>query len=159
MSTGFTSPIVHSPRGLPGAYAYRSRMGMVEGAEFNVFHDDFNKLVTTNVPSGWTAAVIDTGATAVAVTTAALGATGAILMSDATLSEGIAIYLPKAVQLTAGKKFFMEINVRQMMLRIMLFSLVSLIYRFTNPEDLWTTVAANLVSFGILMALLLLVCF
>ncbi len=148
---GFSETIVHAPQVSNKSYDYRTGCGMLSSAEFVAFHDDFVQAVTTNVPTGWTAAVIDTGATAVAVTTAALGANGALLLSDATASEGISIYMPKAIQLTAAKKFFMEVRVRtdDVLDNTIQFGLTDLTAT-TNPEDLWTTTAANLISFGIL---------
>jgi hypothetical protein len=148
---GISGSIVHATASPQGPYAYRSGMGMVPSTEFQVLFDDFTSLVTTNVPNGWTAAIIDTGATAVASTTAALGANGALLMSDATASEGVAVYMPKAIQLTVGKRFFMEMRVRTSDVtdNAVQFGLTDLTAT-TNPEDLWTTTAANVISFGIL---------
>jgi len=148
---GFTGAIVEANVSPQAAYAYRSGMGMMPSTEFQVVFDDFVDLVSTNVPTGWAAAIIDTGATAVASTTAALGANGALLMSDASVSEGVAIYMPRAIQLTAGKRFFMEMRVRtdDVTDNAIQFGLTDLTAT-TNPEDLWTTTAANVVSFGIL---------
>lgn len=148
---GVSEPIVHAPVSGYGSYKYRSSMGMVPSAEFDVFFDDFNQAVATNVPTGWTGAVIDTGATAVIDTTAALGATGALLMSDATVSEGVAIYGSKSVQLTSGKKFFMEVRFRtdDVADNTFFFGLSDLTAT-TNPEDLYTTAAANLAVYGFL---------
>jgi hypothetical protein len=150
-TTGVTTPLIHGPRSTGEGYKYRSGLGITECAEYVVFHDDFVKPVATNVPNGWSAAIIDTGATTVTDTTAALGATGVLLMSDGTLSEGAAFYGPKAIQLTAGKKFFMEMRVRtdDVTDNAIQFGLSDLTAT-TNPEDLWTTTAANLVAFGIL---------
>jgi hypothetical protein len=151
MSSGVTTPLIHGPRSTGEGYKYRSGLGITECAEYMIFHDDFNKLVTTNVPSGWTAAIIDTGATTVTDTTAAIGVSGVLLMSDATASEGSAFYGPKSIQLTAGKKFFMEVRVRtdDVTDNAVQFGLSSLTAT-TNPEDIWTTVATDLVAFGLL---------
>jgi len=132
-------------------YRYRSGKGLISSAEWLVVFDDFTQLVTTNVPVGWAAAIVDAGGTVAANTTAAIGATGVITFADATASEGAAIYLPKAVQLTAGKKFFMEVRVRtnDVTDNAIQFGLTDLT-AVVNPEDLWTTVAANLIAFGIL---------
>jgi hypothetical protein len=54
-------------------YAYRKGLGMISSAEHVVFFDDFNRVVTSNVPSGWSAAIIDTGATVASLTTCGLG--------------------------------------------------------------------------------------
>lgn len=150
MSTGTKGPLVHGPRSTQEGYAYRSGMGMMSSAEFNVFHDDFNQLVTTNVPAGWTAAVIDIGATVAADTTAG-SATGVLLFDSDGATEGSAIYLPKAVQLVPGKKFFMEIRFKTEVAddSDVQFGLSDLTAT-TNPEDLWTTAAANVLSFGVL---------
>lgn len=149
--SAITGPLKHSPVSNQANYQYRSGMAMVECAEFMVFHDDFVKPVATNVPSGWSAAIIDTGATTVTDTTAAVGVNGVLLMSDATASEGAAFYGAKSIQLTAGKKFFMEMRVRtdDVTDNAIQFGLTDLT-AVVNPEDIWTTTAANLVAFGIL---------
>lgn len=160
MSTGFKGPIVHAPSTKQGLYPYRSGMAMAPCAEFDVFHDDFHSFVVAtaitngpvaNTPWGWQGAVIDTGATAVVDTTAVTGASGALLMSDATASEGVAIYGTKSVQLTSGKKFFMEMRVQtgDVSDNTVQFGLSDLTAT-TNPEDLYTTAAANVVALGLL---------
>jgi hypothetical protein len=111
MASGISqSGSVKASRGF--LYPYRAGMGIAPSAEFDVFFDDFNQAVATNVPTGWKAASIDVGATAVTSSTAILGASGALLMGDATVSEGVAIWLEKSVQLTVGKKFFMEARIQ-----------------------------------------------
>src|SRR5574343_886854 len=157
---GITESLVHAPVSNQGAYAYRSKMGMVLSAEYDVFHDDFHSFVVATAitngpvaqtPWGWQGAIIDTGSTATVYTTAATGANGVLSITDATASEGVAIYGTKSVQLTAGKKFFMEIrcltdDVTDNDLQFGLSSLTAT----TNPEDLWTTTATDLIAFGIL---------
>lgn len=151
MATGFKGPIIHSPIANQGAYAYRSKMGMMKSAEWVVDFDDFTDAVTTNVPTGWSAAIIDTGATTVVDTTATAGATGVLLISDATASEGAAFYGTKSVQLVSGKKMFIECRVKLNDVTDHIFQFgLSDLTAITNPEDLWTTTAANLVTFGIL---------
>jgi hypothetical protein len=132
-------------------FPYRAGMGIVPSSEFNVFFDDFTGAVTTNVPVGWDLAIIDAGATATSSTTAILGATGALLLSDATLSEGVAVAGEKALQLTVGKKFFMEMRVQtdDVTDNAIQFGLSSLT-AVVNPEDLWTTVATDVLTVGIL---------
>lgn len=131
-------------------YEYRTGVGMVSSMEYYSLFEDFDQNVATNVPVGWTAAIIDTGATVVTDTTAAVGANGVILISDATASEGAAIYRPKGIQLTSGKKFFMECRVRLDDVTDHTFQFgLSDLTAVVNPEDLWTTTAANLVTFGI----------
>ena len=146
---GLTGSIVHANVSPQAAYSYRSGMGMIHSAEFQVFFDDFDKKVTTNVPTGWEAAIIDTGATAVLSTTAVSGANGALLISDATVSEGVAIYLPRAIQLTPGKRFFMEVRVRtdDVLDNAIQMGLTDL-SAVVNPEDLWTAASANVIAFG-----------
>lgn len=145
---GFTESIVHARA---HRYEYRTGMGMIGSAEFFVIMDDFDKPFSTNVPQGWLAAIIDTGATAVADTGAVFGATGAVLFDSDNGSEGAAIYKEKCVQLTAGKRFFMEMrfNTEAADDTDVQFGLTDLTAT-TNPEDLWTTTAANLVAFGVL---------
>lgn len=151
--------VTHAP--FPGKqYAYRTGLGMMGSAEYSVFMDDFYSFIVAtaitngpvaNTPWGWQSAIIDTGATAVIDTTAALGATGVLQLSDATVSEGVAVYGVKGIQLTAGKKFFMEMRCRtnDVTDNAVQFGLSSLT-AVVNPEDLWTTVATDLVAFGIL---------
>jgi hypothetical protein len=148
-----TESIVHAPSGNGSGYPYRAGLGMVPSAEFAVFFDDFGQKVTTNVPTGWEAAIIDTGATVTTYTTVVAGTQGVIQLTDANLSEGAAIYLPRSVVLTAGKKFFMEArvftddvtdNALQMGLAVLTAT--------TNPEDLWTTAQDSFATFGIVDA-------
>lgn len=160
MSTGHKGTIVYGRRSTNAGYTYRTGMGMIGCAEFAVFHDDFfNFIVATditngpaaNVPWGWAGAVIDTGSTAVVDTTAALGANGVLQLSDATASEGVAIYGTKSVQLTAAKRCFIETRVRtdDITDNTIQFGL-TLLDAVTNPEDLWTTASASFLTFGIL---------
>lgn len=153
VGAGFKEPLVHAPgNGASANYKYRQGLGMMASAEFNVFHDDFVKLVSSNVPAGWAAAVIDDSATVATDTTLTIsGGTGVLKFLDADASEGAAIYMPKSIILTAGKKFFMEVRVRtnDVTDNVFQFGLTDLTAT-TNPEDLWTTTAANLITFGIL---------
>jgi hypothetical protein len=148
--SAFTSPIKHSPNGVGGKYDYRGGTGMVHSAEWLVFMDDFVGAVTTNVPIGWDATVIDTGATVVTDTTAAYG-TGVLLFDSDGATEGAAVYGEKSIQLTAGKKFWMEMRFQTELAddSDVQFGL-SALTAVTNPEDLWTTVATDLVAFGVL---------
>lgn len=141
--------------GGPGqAYAFRHGMGMMPSAEWSVFFDDFRNVVTTNVPTGWAAAVIDVGATVTQSTATTAGAqpgTGIIAFASANASEGAAIYLPKSVMLVSGKKFLLEArvlttDVTDNAMQVGLSDLTAT----ANPEDLWTTVAANVATIGIL---------
>lgn len=146
---GLTESIVHA-RGY--AYPYRAGMGMIPSAEFLVFMDDFVGPVATNVPNGWTAAIIDTGATIVTDTTAgSLGATGVLLFDSDGAAEGAAFYSAKGIQLTMGKKFFMEMRFQTEVAddTDVQFGLTSA-NATTNPEDLWTTASTDLVAFGVL---------
>lgn len=162
MSTGHMGTLVHSSRSTNSGYTYRNRMGMMACAEFAVFHDDFFRSITAaditngavaNTPSGWVGSVIDTGSTAVVDVTAALGANGVLQLSDATASEGVAIYGTKSVQLTAAKRCFIETRVRtdDVTDNTIQFGL-TLLDAVTNPEDLWTTASASFITFGILDA-------
>jgi hypothetical protein len=148
MSQGFTEPFVGSPRSAYGPYPYRSKMGLVPSAEWNVFHDDFNINVAANAPTGWTT-IIDTGATLVSLGTA--GFSSSVVIASDGASEGVSIYTPENIQLTSGKKFFMEAMVYTSIaaetdVQIGLSDLTAV----TNPEDLWTTTSASLVAFGTL---------
>lgn len=149
--SAFTSPIKHSPVPYEGNnYSYRGGTGMVPSAEWLVFYDDFVGAVTTNVPVGWDATVIDTGATVVTDTTAGYG-TGVLLFDSDGATEGAAFYGEKSLQLTAGKKFWMEVRFQTELAddSDVQFGL-SALTATTNPEDLWTTTAADLVAFGVL---------
>lgn len=159
VGTAISSPLLDA--GQIRRYAYRHRMGMVPSAEFDVFHDDFHSfMVSTAITNGpvantpldfWAGAIIDSGATIVANTTATIGANGVLTFADATASEGAALYTTKSFQLISGKKFFVEIRFRtdDVSDNAIQFGLSDQT-AVTNPEDLWTTTAANLVTFGIL---------
>lgn len=157
---GVTESVVHAPVSYQGAYRYRSGMGMVPSAEWNVFMDDFHSFVVAtaitngpvaNTPWGWQGAIIDSGATVAVTTTAAIGATGVLTIADASTSEGAAVYGTKSLQLTSGKKFFMEARFRtdDVSDNTIQFGL-SALTATTNPEDLWTTTATDVVAFGLL---------
>jgi len=148
-AAGFNESVVHSRS---TSYPYRAGLGMIPSAEFAVFMDDFLEAVTTNVPAGWDAAVIDAGATVVTGTTAgSLGATGVLMFDSDGATEGAAIYGEKCIQLTAGKRFFMEMRFQTEVAddTDVQFGLTALTAT-TNPEDLWTTTAADLIAFGVL---------
>lgn len=147
--TGFTEPLVHSPASRARGYSYRQGLGMMPSAEYVVFHDDFLQDITSNVPTGWDAAIIDVGATITSDTTYG---NGVILITSDGVGEGAAIYGPKGIQLTSGKRFFMETRVLFVDATNMpafQFGLSDLTAT-TNPEDLWTTTAANVLAFGVL---------
>jgi hypothetical protein len=161
MPTGFTTPLVHSPKEGKANFAYRNGLGIATSAEFDVFHEDFHTFMVAtaitngpvaNTPLGnWAGAIIDTGATVVANTTATLGANGVITFADATASEGAAIYTTKSFQLVAGKKFFCEARIRtdDVTDNAIQFGLSDQT-AVVNPEDLYNTTSANLVAFGLL---------
>lgn len=158
-STGFSESIVFGPDS-PTRYGYRTGLGMIPSAEYNVFMDDFHSFVVAtaitngpvaNTPWGWQGAIIDTGATVAVNTTAAIGANGVLTLADATASEGAAVYGTKSLQLTANKKFFMEVRVRTDDVADNAFQFgLSALTATTNPEDLWTTTATDVVAFGLL---------
>lgn len=160
IGTAFSSPLLDNHQGPGRKYAYRHRMGMVPSAEFDVFHDDFHSFMVataiTNGPvantplNGWQGAVIDTGATVVADTTVGHH-TGALLFDSDGATEGAAIYTTESFQLVSGKRFFMETRFKTEIAddSDVQFGLSDLTAT-TNPEDLWTTTAANLVTFGVL---------
>lgn len=156
--TAFGSPLLETSNG--SLYKYRHRMGICPSAEFDVFHDDFHSFVVAtaitngpvaNTPWGWQGAIIDSGATVAINTTAAIGANGVLTFADATASEGASIYTNKTFQLTVGKRFFVETRVRtdDVADNAIQFGLSDQTAT-TNPEDLWTTTAANVLAFGLL---------
>lgn len=147
---GLLETTVFAPNVADKEYPYRTGLGMASSQEAVYYFDDFTQAVATNVPTGWTAAIIDTGGTITTNVTAALGAGGVLTVGDATASEGAAAYGSKSVQLTAGKKFFIEARLRtdDVTDNTIQFGITDLT-AVTNPEDLWTTAAANLATFGI----------
>ena len=151
---GVNESIVHASKSSSNAYWYRSGLGMFGSLEFQAFMDDFVGPVATNVPNGWAAAIIDAGATTTTYTTAGTGANGVLQLLDANASEGSAFYGAKSLQLTSGKRFFMEMrfqtdDVTDNAVQFGLTDLTAVV----NPEDLWTTTAANVVAWGLWMAL------
>jgi len=123
---------------------------MVPSAEWTVFFDDFTSNIATNVPVGWAAAVIDTGATVIQRATLDADAQGMISIVSTTASEGAAIYLPKFFNFAAGDKWFMECRVKLDDVTDNEFQFgLSDLTATTNPEDLYTTTAANLIAMGI----------
>jgi hypothetical protein len=148
--TSFSGPLKHSPKLETTGYAYRSGTGMMSSAEFLVLHDDFNIRIASNVPLGYDAAIIDTGATIVMDTTAG-SATGVLLFDSDGADEGAAFYGPKAYQLTSGKKFWMEARVKPEVADDCDFQFgLCALTATTNPEDLWTTTQTDLITFGVL---------
>lgn len=141
-------------------YEYRADTSMIPSAEWAVCFDDFWQpwIPTTaitngavaNTPSPWQAAIIDSGATVAVNTTAAIGANGVLTLADATASEGAAVYGQKTIQLTSGKRFWMEARLRtnDVTDNAVQFGLSSL-DAVTDPEDLWDTSTATGVAFGI----------
>lgn len=146
---GFTESLTFA-RG--NAYPYRAKMGMIHSAEFVVKMDDFDNPVASNLPLGWDAVVIDTGATVVTDTTAgSLGASGVLLFDSDGATEGACFYGEKCLQLTTGKRFFMEMRFQTEVaddtdVQFGLSALTAVV----NPEDIWTTAAADVVAFGVL---------
>ena len=150
MSTGFKGPIVGAPRSTQEGYKYRSGMGMMSSAEFRVLHEDFDLVFASNAVPGWTG-LADTGCTNVTNTTTVTGAFGVMSMTSDTTSEGSVLYAAKSFQLIPGKKFFMEcrVNLNEVTDNAFQFGLSDLT-AVVNPEDIWTTAAANVLTFGIL---------
>lgn len=144
MSVGFNEPFVWSPKSNQATYAYRGGKGMFNSAEWHVFFDDFNGAVTSNVPNGWAGAIIDVGCT---ITNAGLHG-GVLLFDSDAANEGASCYLNKCIKL-AGKKFFMEARVKMEDVSAMTFQMgLTDVAATTNPEDLWTTTAADGIAFG-----------
>lgn len=146
-AVGLGESVVFAPGSPQTGFAYRTGCGMVASAEFDVYHDDFNTLLTSNTPVGWSSILETTGTWA---TSTSFG-NGVINGTHATASNGVAIYLPRVVQLAAGKKFFMEVRLRtddvtDNQVAIGLFDQTSV----AVADAPFTTTAANLISFGIL---------
>jgi len=123
---------------------------LIPSAEYAVFHDDLFQSPTTNAIPG-TSAIIDTGATITAAATDAISYHGALAFASDGVSEGAALYWPKGIQLGLGKKFFMEVRCYTVDAddTDLIFGLSDLT-AVTNPEDIYTTTAANLIAFGVL---------
>ena len=148
-AAGFNEAVVYARA---TSFPYRAGLGMIPSAEFAVFMDDFLGAVTTNVPVGWDATLIDTGATVVTSTIAgSLGASGVLLFDSDGATEGACVYGEKCVQLTSGKRFFMEMRFQTEVaddsdVQFGLSALTAVV----NPEDIWTTTATDVVAFGVL---------
>jgi hypothetical protein len=73
-----------------------------------------------------------------------------LTFADANPSEGAAIYGTRAIQLTSGKRFWMETRVytNDVSDNTIQFGLSSLT-AITNPEDIFTTTTDSLVTVGI----------
>lgn len=149
MATGSRAAALNMP-GTGKAYEYRAFTGMFPTAEWSTYFDDFYGSVASNLPVGWTAAIIDIGATLVADTTATHG-TGVLIFDSDGATEGAAVYGTKTIQLTSGKKFWMEMRFKTELAddSDVQFGLTA-VTATTNPEDLWTTTATDLVAFGVL---------
>lgn len=144
---GFTDPLTHKTSGK--SYEYRNGFGMTPSAEFVYFFDDFVNDVASNVPAGWDAAIIDAGATITQLETD-LFPGGVIAFGSDGTTEGAATYLPKVIELD-DKEFFMEVRFQtadadDTDVQFGLTDRTAVV----NPEDLWTTTAANVIAFGIL---------
>ncbi len=148
--THFHEPLSHSPISINEKYAYRSNSGIIPSAEFAVYFNDFFDIPATNAIPG-TTALIDTGATITASELDDVSLHGALDFTSDGTTEGSVLYWPKGIQLGQGKKFFMETRVYTVDAddTDVQFGL-SDITASTNPEDLWTTAAANLITFGVL---------
>ena len=149
-TTGLNENIVHSPISNQRNYSYRTKAGIIPSAEYAVYFNDFFESPTSNAVPG-TTAVIDVGATLTATATDAVSYNGAVRITSDGTTEGVALYWPKGIQLGLGKKFFMEVRVRTADAddTDVQFGLSDLTAT-TNPEDVWTTAAANVIAFGVL---------
>lgn len=151
-SIGIGESLTGAPATRQAPYWYRAGMGLVPSAEWDVFFDDFHQQVTSNVPAGWAAAIIDSGATVTqwGTATTATG-TGVISFASSTASQGAAIYLPKAIKLRTGKRVMVEARVYTNDVTDNAIQIgLSVLTATSNPEDLWTTATADGVAFGIL---------
>ena len=150
MATADAGRVAFFPR-TNSLYPYRNRMGMIAAAEFVAIFDDFVAPVSSNTPNGWSSSVADAGASVTTNTTAAIGVNGVLTITSDGASEGAAFWGAKSLQLTAGKNCFVECRVRCDNVADNAFQFgLSALTATTNPEDVWTTVAADLVAFGIL---------
>jgi hypothetical protein len=150
MTAAFQESLIHSPISTPRDYEYRSEAGLIPSAEYSVFFDDFYLSPTSNAYPG-TTAIIDAGATITAAALDATSYTGVAKVTSDGASEGAALYWPKGIQLGLGKKFFMEVRCKTDDAddTDVQFGL-SIANATTNPEDLYTTAATDLIAFGVL---------
>jgi hypothetical protein len=149
-TTGLNENLVHAPISNQASYKYRAGKGIIPSAEYSVYFNDFYENTSSNALAG-TSVVIDTGATIDAPETDAISYTGVLSIESDGTTEGATMYWPKNIQLGLGKKFFMEARVYTDAAADtdVQFGL-SDITASTNPEDIWTTAAANLIAFGVL---------
>jgi len=149
-TTGLKENLVHSIISNHWPYPYRSKCGIIPSGEYSVYMDDFYLAPTTNALPG-TTAIIDVGATVVAAETDAISYSGVLKFASDAVSEGATVYWPKGIQLGLGQKFFMEcrVNTASAAGTDVQFGL-SALTAVVNPEDVWTTAATDLISFGVL---------
>lgn len=137
-------------------FPYRSGMGMMQSAEWVQYMEDFTAMITSNVPTGWQAAVIDAAATLTNLTSTNENG-GIARVTGSAASEGVAIHRPRTVTLgtgtaasTGGRKFFMEARVRtQLAAQAEIQFGLSVLTAVVNPEDLYNTTADSFITFGI----------
>lgn len=150
---GVGENIVHAPRSSAQGYAYRTGLPIFQSAEYGHFMDDFAGPVASNLPGNWTAVVKDTNATITTTTSTTMTNTnrahGVIEFAGTLASDGAAIYRPKAFVFDSGYSFYIECRMAcdTPAEQYMQFGLSSLTAT-TNPEDLYTTAADSLISFG-----------
>jgi hypothetical protein len=99
---GLTESIVHART---SGYPYRAGMGMINSAEFVVMMDDFVSPVTTNLPLGWDAVVIDTGATVYRHDRGSLGPRRMLFDSDGAAKV---LFLRREVPATHRRQAFLH---------------------------------------------------
>lgn len=131
-----------------GGEAYLSRKAALPGYLWCTYFDDFIALPASNAPPGWSA-IIDTGATVTAYATDT--APGGVLkfISDGT-TEGASIYLPQCVEI-GTRDWYLEARIQAEDADDCDFQVgLSIANATTNPEDLWTTAATDLVAFGVI---------
>lgn len=150
MTTSFKGPLTHSKPTSPATYAYHEGSGLMPSTEYSVFFDDFFAVPASNAIPGATT-IIDTGATLTAAATDAISYHGAVAIASDGTSEGVANYWPKGIQLGLGKRFFMEVRAYTVDAddTDLQFGL-TIANATTNPEDLYTTAATDLIAFGVL---------
>lgn len=151
--SGFKEPLRHSPAATVAPYAYRSNTGMVPSAEHAVYFDDFFGLGydgTQVAPIG-AVSIEDTGAAWGHVAASSDNGQGVLSITSDGTAEGCTAYWPGGVRVGLGKKFFMEVRMKtedaddtDMQFGIADDASV------TNPEDLFTTAATDLIALGVI---------
>jgi hypothetical protein len=119
------------------------------GPDHISFVDDFIGNPASNVPPGGWVLVTDAGATVTAHATDLFPGGVLAITSDGT-AEGVALYLPKCMQI-GTREWFIEARVQTPDADDTDVQIgMSVLNATTNPEDLYTTASTDVIAFGVL---------